>query len=226
MAPPTFVSVTETAWNTSTTPKDTASIAVQNGDLIVAIGIVETNYATTISTQSGSTSAWATTAINQPDYTFAIVGRATATATGNIVVRFTAPTRHGGAVWVFRNSDGFGTVVSNYGNNVSCSVSIDPASSASDSAIVMGVGDWDAEAVATVLTNAGTFTETERSQISGFYSIYAGYHANAGTSSAVNIGVNSSALKWSLVAVEVKGQAGGGGGVPKHMSNYLRQMGA
>src|SRR3954463_7496643 len=119
MVAPTFVSVTSTALNNFTSPKTTASIAVQAGDVLVASGECEiasfstTPTAVAIATASGSTSAWTL----QQDQTYPDLNHAylrtwtaTATASGNITVSFTmtgggiGSLEFGGWVHVFRNS--------------------------------------------------------------------------------------------------------------------------
>src|SRR5882672_1036782 len=97
VTPPSFISTPITAFNTTTSPKTTASIAVVNGDLILAtvVTVDGAGVAPTVSTGSGSTSAW--TSVAEP-ITFATaaglqsylrVWSANATATGNITVTFT-----------------------------------------------------------------------------------------------------------------------------------------
>ena len=216
MAAPNRVGSRETVWTTTDTPKVTTDLAVTTGDIVVAVYIHANPTPGTVTTGASST---ATTAvwvqqvmISQANNCEVELWTTTVTGNGNLQVSFAAESGiFGGFVTVWNASDGLGTVTPNttYGTGA-CAVSFDPTATATDSAIVMGVGDWSASAVAAVLTNMGAFTEVERSAVGADYSVYAGYHVNCGRNSAANIGVNSTALTWALVAIEVRGQAGGG----------------
>ena len=231
MSAPNLVGFREISWTEATFPRSTAAIAVTAGDIIVAAGIVENAVEPlTISTGAGSTcttSAWSVQrTLAESGHCYVKLATATVTGDGNLVVQFTLGESYifGGFATVWNATDGLGTVspTNAFGNQSACSVSFDPTSTGTDSAIVMVVGDWETDAVSAVLTNMGAFTEIERAQESTAYSAYAGYHANCGTAGAANIGVNSSTMKWSLVAIEVKGTAGGGAtNIPVTMTDAL-----
>ena len=215
---PTYVQEAETVWNTTTTPKDTASFAVLTGDMLVAfaVGADPTGFVLSAPTTfSGSTSAW--TAIQSSPSAPAsntVVGIwwATASADGNVVVRFArtgaTPQLFGGNVLTFRGSDGIGN---SSRTNASGAPTLDITTALSDSAVVVIAGDWAAVAGAeTWRANAGAATPASYLNGDGAtYAVHGAYHANAGAAALYAVGLTAPAGEtYNIMAVEVKGIGG------------------
>jgi hypothetical protein len=222
MPAPTFVSETESVWTVmaiSTATRDSAAIAVVNGDLLVACMGSEdtsTNGTLTASTLSGSTSAWTKVQeVTVTGNTGVALAWATATATGNVTVRLTrslttSARSLGLNVLVFRNHGGAGA--SNK-TNASGAPTLNLLTTAANSAIAVISGDWSAQdgTTRTWRTGAGTLTEVTYYRDSAAYAMYAGYHADAGAIGTYAVGLSAPGTQtYSIAALEIKGTAGAG----------------
>lgn len=215
MPAPTLVTEVETAWNSATSPKTTASISVQVGDVLVAYAAQE-NTSGTISTPTNSGTALTWTlrqSVDVADFCEVRVWTATATAAESITVSFgsSGGVWFGGAVQVWRDSDGVGA--SSAANADGAAPSVNITTTQANSAIAVCNGDWNASdgASRTWRANAGSLTETTYFRDSAHYSVYAGYHADAGAIGTYAVGLTApAAQKYSIVAVEIKGSAESG----------------
>lgn len=147
MAAPTFVTEAESAWNTTTTPKTSASLSVQTGDVLLDC-IADENFTTAenyTTTNSGTAQTWTEvrpTLTNNLDSS-AQIHYAVSTVTESMTVTSTRTAGDAGDWWgknvlQYRDSDGVGnTATSGTAQSVSITVS-------ADSSIVAVVADWSA----------------------------------------------------------------------------------
>ena len=214
---PTFVQEAETVWNTTTTPKDTASFAVLNGDLLVALMVGADSSGFTLSvpaTLSGSTSAWtaiASSPVAPGSKTPIGMWWATATADGNVTVRFArgggTPQLFGGNVLTFRDHGGIGASPAAVQGNPAAP-SVDITTVQDHSAIVFINGDWaSVTGTQTARVNAGAATTASALPGDGAtYAVFGAYHEDAGPAARYAVGMTAPATQnYNLMAVEVKG---------------------
>lgn len=211
MAAPTFVSETETVWTASTSAtRVTASIAVQAGDLLVAIMMGQAASSVGTLTASGGGLTWT----QQQEASFGsrtVISTATATSTTSFTVTVTRSVSgisqsFGCNVLVFRSHGGVGAA-----NNASSSVgapSVNLTTTQANSAIVVGNADASgADGASRVWrTNAGALTEQTYNRIAGTATMYAGYHADAGSIGTYACGLTApSTQNYTIVALEILG---------------------
>ena len=111
-------------------------------------------------------------------------------------------------VLTFRSSDGVGA--SSKDNVASGAPTLNLTTTQANSAIVVANGDWSATdgASRTWRTNAGALTEKTYDFQSAQFTVYGGYHADAGAIATYAVGLSApGAQKYSIAAVEVKGAA-------------------
>ena len=216
MAAPSFIQEAETAWNTDTTPKTTGSFAVQIGDVLVAYAISE-NEGVVLSTPTNTGTALTWTArqiVNVTDYCYVGLWTTVATVAESITVSFARTGvggLFGGNVLTFRGSSGVGA--SNKTNVASGAPTLDLTTTLVNSAVVVANGDWNAGDGASRAwrTNAGAFTEQTYFRDSSLYTVYGGYHADAGAAGTYAVGLSApTGQRYAIAAVEVKGTAVGG----------------
>lgn len=211
--PPTFISETETAWNSTTSPKTTASISVNNGDVLVAFSVVE-DHAASVSIAGGSLTWTLQQEVNITNFTRVFIWTTTATSTTSFTVSFTrtATARFfGGNVFVFRGSDGVGA--SNK-TNTTGTPSLTLTTSFANSAIVVVNGDWSGQdgtsrtwlTVNSITPSSGAGTELTYFRDAAHYATYGAYYTNAGTATGKTVGLSAPGTQtYSIVAVEVRG---------------------
>jgi hypothetical protein len=207
-----FIGEAETAWDT-TTPKETPSITVQKGDVVVAFADCEevTEGKANLSNPTGGGLVWTLkrrNLVNQFNET--AVWTATATEAKTFKVTFArgaTSRRFGGNVLVYRKSAGVGASVQR--TEASAAPSFNITTEKDHSAIVMAIGDWNAiDGKSRVYrTNAGAFTEQTYQFIAGVWTVYGGFHADAGVAGTYAVGLSAPAgQKYSLVAIEILGE--------------------
>jgi hypothetical protein len=203
---PTYIGETETAWST-TTPKTTASISVQSGDVLVAYGLTE-DQANALSISGGSLTWTQQQLVNVSNYGRAYVWTATASSTGSITVTFTRSSgtgQFGGDVLLFRGSSG--GVGASAKTNTTGAPSLSLTTTQAHSAVVVASVDWNAidGSSRTWRVGAGPLTETTYARSSGIFTVYGGVHPDAGVAGAKTLGLSApSGQQYSTVAVEVK----------------------
>ncbi|MGZ3803450.1 MAG: hypothetical protein ACXVB4_04525 [Pseudobdellovibrionaceae bacterium] len=207
--PPVFVQEAETAWNTSTSPKTTSSFNVNAGDILVAISTTE-NYGTTVSISDSTSLTWTQQQIiNFSGYSVTYIWTAQVASTGAMTVTGTntgAAGRYGLNVLTFRGSLGVGASSTNHATNGAPTLNI--TTTQANSAIVVINGDWLGldGSTRTWRTNAGAFTEMTYDYTSGVYTVYGGYHANAGPKGTYAVGLSApTGQTYSIIALEIKG---------------------
>jgi hypothetical protein len=239
MAAPTFVtSVNTTSWAHAFASAQTLSFTTQVGDLLVVIGSLKSNAdgMTVTDNTSGGALTWTQRVLVGPDtsHTEAYIWTATATTAQSLTVTLTH-TGAEGVVWggtgyQFRGHGGVGNTASGSGTSTAPNVNI--TTTGANSAVVMYVGDTNTPAVGSQVyrSNAGTFTQrtatvaTNDDTSASEYTLYHGYHADAGAASTYALGMTTpSSQAWTLAAIEVLGVSSQSQ-APRSMHQYrLRQ---
>ena len=219
MAAPSFIQEAETAWNSATSPKTTASFSVLAGDILVAFLITEGNdnglWDATIT--GGSLSWTERQQVAATDYCYVLIATAVVDSNKSMTVSFTRTAGNtaidfGGNVLTFRSSDGVGASAKENADSELGGPSMNLTTTQANSAVVAALGDWNATSgTRTWRTGAGVFTAQSAYLDTGAYWAGGGYHADAGVIGTYAIGqLAPTGQKHSLVAVEVKGTAAGG----------------
>ena len=224
MAAPTFVAQYATAFNTTASPKTAMNaVAINSGDVIVVVGESETANAATgwapTYTENGSASFANSTVVSPTNH--APISAVTYSATANETLTITAVQGTSASLYFganavrFSGSSGIGNIASNTGTGLP-SVSI--TTTQDNSAIVVIATDWDSIiGTQTFTSNGGAGSPTS---LTGYppnaanSSAAIAYYADAGTAGSKTVGMSSpSSQVWVIVAIEVKGSAGGNGSV-------------
>lgn len=209
---PTFVQEAETSWATSTTPQTTPAFDVLTGDLLVAVSICSTASAHTLAISDTTGLSWATreltTNANNPlvaiwtaPITSDITGLTTSFAhTGSGTFKF------GGTVLTFRNHNGVGA--GNFASQGAGSgvPSLALTTTADASAIVVASSDGLAVDGAARVWRLGAGALTEQSYYTDGirYTVYLGFHADAGVIAAQTLGLTApTGESWAIAALEV-----------------------
>lgn len=228
--PPTFVSITATAVNTTTSPKTTASIAVQNGDTLVAWCAAENGtagggaYNINVTTATGSTSAWTQRVADTPDPVDpgAVCYRrgltASATATGNVTITFTrsagsALPSMGGYVEVWRGSAGVGNANAGTNGRGANSAPTVAVTASANSGLTFFDVDWNASAgtVTFSATSGSLVTDVSNQTGAGStYCLFSSHVVDCGAAGSKSMGMSApSAQRWVAGSIEILGTAGG-----------------
>ena len=220
MAAPTFVSQGSSAFDTNTTPK-TVSITTQTGDRVVVIAI-SANASSPVSTApTGNSQTYTQVASlgTTSAHGRAIAWTMTETAGGTYNVSCTRPSGvniWGFSVWVWRDSDGFGAVGAPTVNSTSNSVTL--TTTGANSGLCVASCDWNAVDGTTRTRrtiNGSTGTERSYYRNSAEYTAYAQDYADCGSTGSVTAGYSAPTGQASaIIAVEVKGTAGGAPALP------------
>jgi len=207
MPAPTFVSITTTAWGSTTTPKTTSNFNVLSNDLLIALAVKEDSTGTLQAPTGGGVTWTERAAVDVASRTevrgwSGVVGAIT--SMGVTFSNLGSTLNFGGAVFNFRGAAGVGRAGSANAADALPAVTITTQSD--NSAIVAIFGDWEAATTAaTWATSAGAFTNNIVFD-NTVYSVNGGYHASAGTAGVYTIGVTSpTAPDYSLIAIEVAG---------------------
>ncbi|MBK8184882.1 MAG: hypothetical protein IPK63_19150 [Candidatus Competibacteraceae bacterium] len=237
MAAPTNIFNGQTTYNSGGDISKTINVTVQTGDVLIVVGQAEGyNAATPVAiTVSGGGLTWTslqTVAVN--DFGYVILYHATATSNATFDITLTATNAAsgytiywGGSVKIFRGSDGVGNSVK---TNVSSGApTVNITTTQANSSISVFDNDWNSVdgASRTWRTGAGSFTETTYFRDPARYTVYSGYHADAGAIGTQTVGLSApSGQKYSIVAVEVKGTAGGAATVSPNDMQHAQSMDA
>jgi hypothetical protein len=208
----TFVQETETAWNTPG-PRTTGSFSALNGDMLVACSVYQYTYANTgmAITNNGLALDWTTQVV-----TNSVLGRPYITIwttvliedRAGLTVTFTPSGTDitlvpmGANILTFRDTGDIGDVEQGTQSLAIPSLSIQTVADAS--AIVVVIGDYqNVDGASRVwLTGAGALTEL--TYFHGIYTVYLGYHANAGVSATRTVGLSAPGGQiYSEAAIEI-----------------------
>lgn len=225
MAAPSFITSSDTSsWAHAFGSAQNVSLTTQVGDLIVAVASLKSNQDTMAVTSSPALT-WTQQALIGPDTSHAevYIFTTTATAAGSLTVTFTRSGTEGivwgGTAYQFRAHGGLGAVVTGSGTGSAPSTNI--TTTGANSSVIMLVGDRAATSLTTQTyrANAGTFTQrtatvaTNNDTLAAEYTLYHGYHADAGSTGTYALGMTAPASQtWTLAAIEILGGGGGGGG--------------
>jgi len=216
MAKPTFVSETETAYDSATDPKTTSSISVLAGDRLVAYANNGDQGDGDISISGGSLTWSNPVAVSVASNCELWMWTATVDVDKSMTVTFDragAAGSFGGGVQVFRASDGFGNSAS---TNSTGGPSLAVTMAQANSAIVVASADWNAvdgasrtwRTVNSVTPTAGNNLERSYVLIGSGFTEYAAYYDDAGATGSKTVGLSAPVgQKFSIGAVEVKGTA-------------------
>jgi hypothetical protein len=219
---PTFVSATPSAtWDNLGSSFSVTGVAVQTGDVIVACHLKEYKDGT-IQTPTNDGAALVWTQQQNLDHSdencelaiFTAIADSNRTIQVNFSISLSGNS-HGGVVFVFRNASVGNSALTHDLDDVE-PMDVSITTSQANSAIVVIAADWqarDGASRAWLTADAGSFTETQYNFSSGNYTVYLGYHPDAGASGAKTVGVDSNAAlppRGSIAAIEIKGTGGGG----------------
>lgn len=215
MASPTLVTESSVAdWDSTTSPKTIASIAILTDDIVVVLAAMENGGTTMSASNTGGAGMTFTQQVYQTgslDDTKCAVYIWTAIADGNktidvTVTRSSGTLAYGFNCQIWRNSQTGAIWSGNNGTSINAPV-VGQTAQASSSAIPMIVADWTANGAARAynMRDAGSFTETDYDGTAGVnYMVYAGYYPNAGPASAKAIGITTPPQNWVLGGIEIK----------------------
>lgn len=217
MTAPTFVTESESAWNTTTSPKTSGSLSVQAGDVLLDC-ITDENYTTAenyTTTNSGTAQTWTErrpALTNNGDCSVQI-HHAISSVTASMTVTATrtagdAGDMFGHNVLQYRDSGGIGNTA-NSGTAQSVSITV-----SDESSIVAIVADWSAAPWGATtrpwLAAGGLPTPTEMSYFTSGVDYTTGIarweNVPAGT---YTVGLTGLSGTFSIQAVEVLGTSGG-----------------
>jgi len=217
-----FVSYTDvtSGFGTNSSPRSTASISVNNGDTLVAVGAIEGQAlvgAETIAIAGGGLVWNNDQYVNAQDFVVAYSWSTTATSTTSFTVTFTRTASNnllwwGGGVYVFRNSTGIGATNKTNVNGGAPTLSLNVT--ANNSTIVTVNGDWSAQdgtsrtwnTINSITPTIGNGLEKIYFRNSSHYSAYSAYWNDVGASGSKSTGISApGSQKYSIISVEVKG---------------------
>lgn len=226
MAAPTYVSENEASFAGSATPLATGSFSVLIGDVLIDLGVSEGGAfpgegemggGSRVPTNSGTAHSWTNQeAVEVNDYCRANIATAvSAVDQSNTVSLACAGGKAFGHNCVqFRDSDGIGAAEK--ANVLSGEPSLDITTTQANSAIVVAVGDWTAadgssrtwRTVNSVTPTAGNGYELTYYRDAARYTVYIAYYPDVGAAGTKTVGLSApGSQKYSIVAVEVKGEA-------------------
>lgn len=211
LTPPTLVSTQSTAYNTTTTPK-TQAVSVNNGDLIVAVGLCEDGFSNLSLTASGLTFTQRQV-IDSAGNCITSIWTAPAPSTTSYTLSLAQTVGGGGkfgmTAFVFRDHGGVGASSSTTGTG---GPSLGITTTSDNSMVVVASADWNAAdgTSRTWRTANVAATEDLYGRDSAAYTWYVGHHTDTGTAGAKTVGLSApSGQKYSIAAIEVIGVAGG-----------------
>ncbi len=219
MNAPTFVASYRSVYNTFTTPK-TLSVTTQPGDLVVVYAGADSGGTPSIATPSGNGITFTLYQSVLVDSTWCLAYIwAGVDNTGGTNWTLTDTINTGGINWgfsclVFRNSGGVGA--SNKDNQDGFAPTMALTTTQDNSAVVVFANDWNGldgtsrtwETVNSITPTNGNGLERDYAGFAGLYENYGAYYNNVGSAGPKTVGLTAPAgQKYSMVALEVKGQA-------------------
>lgn len=222
MAAPTFIQEAETAWNSTTSPKNAGPFSVQTGDVLVAVGVIaDSNGVNDNLTVSGGSLTWTVPTngrVKVNAYCGVVIYTATATSSTSITVAFASAASpsawFGGNVLTFRGSAGVSASAKT--NLATGTPSLAITTTGANSAVVAVNGDWNAadgttrtwRTVNSLTPTSGNGLERTYFRDAAQYTTYAAYWTDVGAAGSKTVGLSApSGMKWAIAAVEVLGTA-------------------
>lgn len=215
--PPTFVAESESSFVVNTTPK-TQGLSVTAGDPITVVGLAANNLTTLGTPADGVNTYTLTNSIVITDFCTAYIWKATAATTASLTISITRGGA-GGDHWGFNaftdsGSAGHGASTK---TNTTGAPSLALTTTADNSAVYVLIGDWNALATARTWRTVNSITPTSGNghektyvQDGANYTVYMARYPDTGVAGANTYGLTApTGEKYSIVALEVKGQASG-----------------
>lgn len=218
--PPTFVAEYEVAHSRVAAGAKTVSVTVAAGDVLAIYGLTEDGGLYTLGTPSGGGLTYSLQqSVTVSSYCAVYVWTATAGSSQTFTLSITMS--GGTAYWGydclrFSGSDGVGN--SSKTNVASGAPSLALTTAADNSAIVAGNGDWNAgdgssrmwRTINSITPTSGNGLETTYARDASYAAFYGAYWSDSGTAGSKTTGLSApSGQKYAVVAVEIKGTAGG-----------------
>jgi hypothetical protein len=212
---PTFVAEYGDTWNNATSPKS-ASVTVANGDALVVIAITEDESRSLGTPTGGGLTYTLQEEVNVTDYTHVYVWTALSASSQS----FTLDVAHASG----DNTMWYGLIVLRFSSvssigaaektNVSSGApSLSITTTSANSSLVIASGDWnatDGTARTWRSVNGSAATETTYFRDASHYTVYTGYHSDAGSTGAKTVGLSApSGQKYAIAAVELVGGSSG-----------------
>jgi hypothetical protein len=202
---PTLISTTLLA-DTTTSPKTSASIAVQAGDLIEVRGRTGDSTVTIATPVTTGQTYTLQQSVLVANYSAQYLWTTIAATTGNITVQLTrsaGTTRYGGLVNVWRNHGGVGA--SSKTNVSSGAPSLAITTTGPNSAVTCGVDDWNAvdgttrtwRTINSITPTAGNGDELGYAFFTGEYTTYNAVWPDVGTAGTYTTGLSAPTGKSS-----------------------------
>lgn len=184
-----------------------SAIAINSGDVLVAVAANESAQSVSI-TENGASTATLQRSSTAADYAAAFGWAYVAPVAETITVSFSASSGYfGGNVVRFSGSNGVGA--SNVANGASGSPSVSLTTTQANSAIVVIVSDWNAGSGTQTFTNNFSGTPTALTDYPGDgarYGVAIAYFPDAGAIGSKTVGMSApTGQKWTIIAIEVKG---------------------
>jgi len=217
--PPTFVAEYEVAPSTVAAGARTVSVTVSTGDVLVIYGVTEADHITLATPSGGGLTYTLQQSVVVTDYCGVYLWTAVSASsqTYTLSITMSGGTGYWGySALRFSGSDGVGA--STKTNVLSGAPSLAPTTGSDNSAVVAAVGDWNAvdgasrtwRTVNSITPTAANNLERTYARDSSRATFYGAYWNDAGTAGAKTTGLSApSGQKYSIVAVEVQGTAGG-----------------
>ena len=220
---PLFISYTEitSGWGTNTAPRSTASITVNNGDILIAIGAIEgqgSPGADTLGVAGGGLVWNEEKHVDVGSYVVEHVWSTTATSTTSFAVTFSRAVLSNSSLWwgggviVFRNSNGIGASAKT--NVLSGAPSLNLITTQPNSAIICLSGDWTAAdgtsrtwlTINGITPTSGNGLEKVYFRDASHYVVYSAYWDDVGAIGTKTTGLSApGSQKYSIIAIEIKG---------------------
>lgn len=233
MAAPTFIAQYATAFNSDGSSKTAMSaVSINSDDVIVLVSASENYLGLTSETENGAGSFTNQEVFNTSNYCYTRASTYIAPANETITINVTktgAIAYFGGNAVRFSGSSGIGATEINNGASGTPSVSI--TTTQANSAIVVIASDWNASTGSQTFTSSGGAGSP--SDLTGFpgdnshYGVAVAYYADAGSAGSKTVGMSAPTnQKWAIIAIEVKGTAGGAATVSPNDMQHAQSMDA
>lgn len=208
---PAFVTEYGDTWNSATSPKS-ASVTVANGDALVVIAIVEDDSRSLATPSGGGLTYTLQEEIAVTDYTHLYVWTALSTS-GQTFTLSVSHSSGDNTMWYGFIALRFSSVTSigaaEKTNVSSGAPSLSITTTSANSSLVVANGDWNATDGTSRTwrsVNGSAATETTYFRDASHYTVYTGYHTDAGATGAKTVGLSApSGQKYAIAAVELVG---------------------
>lgn len=219
--PPTFEAEYETAWSVVGAGAKTSSVTVATGDVLVICGITESNTYTLATPTGGGLTYTLAQSVVVSNYATCYVWTAVSASSQTFTLSITMA--GGTGYWGFnalRFSGSNGVGASSKTNVDGAAPSLGLTTGTDNAAIVVANGDWNAadggsrtwRTINGITPTSGNGLEATYARDASRATFYAARWNDAGTAGSKTTGLSApSGQRYSIIAVEVQGTAGGTG---------------